>query len=134
MRAIVHGVIPMSRNLCYTTRMRILSIDEISRALHVLGIDFEARMSHHRVQEDAFREFESMKKDAKKNYKRLAMFHHPDRGGDEQKFKELVEAHTMISRCKVGPPPEPPPTTVVWVGFASGGSVTSSTSSTSTFW
>lgn len=33
----------------------------------------------------------------KKAYKRLAMKHHPDKGGDESKFKEINEAYAILS-------------------------------------
>ena len=32
----------------------------------------------------------------KKAYKKLAMQHHPDRGGDEARFKEITEAYDRI--------------------------------------
>jgi DnaJ-class molecular chaperone len=33
----------------------------------------------------------------KKAYRRLSMEHHPDRGGDEDKFKDINEAHSVLS-------------------------------------
>lgn len=33
----------------------------------------------------------------KKGYKKLALKHHPDRGGDEKKFKEITEAYNVLS-------------------------------------
>ena len=36
----------------------------------------------------------------KKAYRRLALLHHPDRGGDENKFKEITEAYDILSDPK----------------------------------
>jgi DnaJ-class molecular chaperone len=33
----------------------------------------------------------------KKSYRKLALQHHPDRGGDEQKFKEIQKAYEVLS-------------------------------------
>ena len=33
----------------------------------------------------------------KKSYRKLAMKHHPDKGGDPEKFKEITEAFEVLS-------------------------------------
>lgn len=35
--------------------------------------------------------------DIKKAYRRESLIHHPDKGGDEEKFKLVVEAHAVLS-------------------------------------
>ena len=37
------------------------------------------------------------KEEIKKKYRELAHKYHPDKGGDEQKFKELNEAYQVLS-------------------------------------
>ena len=37
------------------------------------------------------------KEDIKKEFHKLAQKHHPDKGGDENKFKEVTEAYSILS-------------------------------------
>jgi DnaJ-class molecular chaperone len=39
----------------------------------------------------------SNKEEVKKAYRKLALEHHPDRGGDENRFKEISEAYSILS-------------------------------------
>ena len=36
-------------------------------------------------------------RDIKRAYRKMAVQHHPDKGGDEQKFKEVSEAYEILS-------------------------------------
>lgn len=36
----------------------------------------------------------------KKNYHRLALIHHPDKGGDPEKFKQILEAYAALSETE----------------------------------
>ena len=42
----------------------------------------------------------SSPQDIKSAYRKLAMKHHPDKGGDEVKFKEINEAHDILINNK----------------------------------
>jgi preprotein translocase subunit Sec63 len=43
------------------------------------------------------------KDDVKKAFRKLAQKHHPDKGGDEAKFKEITEAYAILSDEKKAP-------------------------------
>lgn len=47
----------------------------------------------------------SSKEQAKAAYRRLAQRHHPDRGGDEEKFKTIKAAYEEIEAGWIPPPP-----------------------------
>ena len=40
---------------------------------------------------------DASQQDIKKAYRKLAMKHHPDKGGDEQKFKQIQASYSVLS-------------------------------------
>jgi DnaJ-class molecular chaperone len=40
---------------------------------------------------------EASKDDIKKAFRKLSLEHHPDKGGDEEKFKEISNAYDVLS-------------------------------------
>ena len=64
------------------------------------------------------------KEEAKKAFKKLAHQHHPDKGGDIEKFKEISQAYTVLMG-KSPQRPQPPPVrrqehVVVYVHYSGG--------------
>merc|ERR1712159_885455 len=53
---------------------------DTSKYYDILGVDKDASES-----------------EIKKAYRKLAMKHHPDKGGDPDKFKEMTQAHSILS-------------------------------------
>lgn len=88
------------------------------------GIDLRARMTVCKTFPEAQAAFATAKADAKKEFKRLAMTMHPDRGGDLGAFQDLAGKMNEIEGIGFEPPPPPVPVLpfmVIHMGFGVGG-------------
>jgi len=95
----------------------------------------------HKDYQKARQGFLALKQEALDNYKQQALLHHPDRGGDENKMKELNAAHDVLKGLEPMPtmsaPPKPRPRPQrSWGGFWSSpmNGSTATTGSTSSFY
>jgi len=71
--------------------------------------------------------------EVKERYRELAKKYHPDKGGDEDKMKEIIEAYELLigkSKIKIPPPQRIKHQGIIWMRF--GGYVYTGTSSTGT--
>lgn len=59
--------------------------------LRIVLIYLEQRYEHIQVDKNA------SEKDIKQAFRKLAMMHHPDKGGDDRKFKEVWAAYEVLS-------------------------------------
>lgn len=72
-----------------------------------------------------------IKVEVKKHFKKLARIHHPDRGGDIEKFKELSSAHDEFQKIRLVAQQPRPQNRVIIINMGGGHRFSSSTSSTS---
>lgn len=94
------------------------------------GIDIRNRSVSVRSFEKLQEVVDQAKIDAKKEFKKLAMVHHPDRGGDAEEFKRISSMYEMIEKLKiVKPKPKP---RMVSITFTGGYPYSSTTTSTTT--
>jgi len=103
---------------------------DIAKVFILFGVDIRVEMSRCKSFPEAVKMLENCKKKAKVGYKKLAFEHHPDRGGDEDKIKELNALFDLIEKIQVQPP-RPRPIVIHFGNF--GGWSSSSTTTTSTF-
>jgi len=102
------------------------------------GIDLNQRMSHIRTPQAAIREFQKLKEEAKKAFKRLAFEHHPDRnGGDDKEFKRLNSLWQVLEGLNPifqNPRPQTMIRVVVNSGWGYPSDMTTTTSTSTTNW
>jgi len=71
------------------------------------GIDLAARLQLAKSGEDSVAIFEAAKAEAKIHYRRLALEHHPDRGGDAEKLKAINVAWERLEKINLVPRQQP---------------------------
>lgn len=85
------------------------------------GIDIVARLQLCRTGEEKAEAFEAARAEAKIYHRRLALEHHPDRGGDVEKLKIINAAWTRLQNIELRPhPPQPVRKSALNVGEARG--------------
>lgn len=115
--------------------MQKLDLELEKRAWEALGVDPMAEWRTIQAAlgfEQAKERLEAFKTKVKKAFKRAALTHHPDHGGDEELFKALSFVIDALGKLELRPRPAPRPAVVVirWTH----GSTTSTNSSTTTSW
>lgn len=60
-------------------------------------------------------QMERLRAEAKQNYRRLSMGHHPDKGGDTEEMKQLNEAYEELKKIKITPRRKPMVSIVIGV-------------------
>ena len=76
--------------------MQRFSIEQVIELLTVFGVSLPSPLTAEA--------FTQAKVAAKKQYKRLALKHHPDVGGDEETFKRLNAAWELLHDIQVAQP------------------------------
>lgn len=84
-----------------TRGRHLLTLDEVARLFRLFGgIDIVARLQLCKTPGERAEAFEAAKAEAKIFYRRLAMEHHPDRGGDQEKIKEVNVAWARLQKIE----------------------------------
>lgn len=116
-------------------RKRNYSLEDVTLMLREFGVDFRARWHNVQNPQKAQVVFSEAIQDAKKEYKRLALVHHPDRGGDAEEFKRISTLWGILE--KLNPIPEQPrpvvmPMSIVVHYYGGTGSTSTTYTNTST--
>ncbi len=78
----------------------------------VFGVDLSSRWQEATTTEQAAEIYEQAKREAKKRYRAICRETHPDRGGDEERMKEVTALWSVIASLKpkyTARPPVPKP-------------------------
>lgn len=100
-----------------------------SWALEALG--FQSAALDNGVRADTIEQARSrlaaMKLAARRAYRELARVHHPDAGGDAEKFRELAAAWEFIKSLEIRQRPAAPPVRIIMSPWGFGGTSSSTT-------
>jgi hypothetical protein len=85
-----------------------LTIQDVARLFNMFGgIDILARLRLCDTAEEKREAFEAARAEAKIHHRRLALEHHPDRGGDAEQLKTINAAWTQLQKIKIRPVKRP---------------------------
>lgn len=107
-------------------RKRQHPVERVALMLQAFGIDIIARWRLCKTGEEQVEAFKAAKAEAKIYHRRLAMELHPDRGGDEERLKEVNAVWTMLQKVEMtSRPAQPQRKSALNVGEARGPTHTS---------
>lgn len=90
-----------------------ISIEEAFDIIELKDKSIIARMQNARSFEEAEKAIEELHNTVKKQRKKMAKVYHPDRGGDEEKFKKINDICDKLLQIKVEKRPMVQPMTVI---------------------
>lgn len=74
---------------------------EVNQLFAVFGVDIVARLRACKTGPEVLAAWDAAKAEAKIEHRRLALEHHPDRGGDEEQLKRINAAWTQLQGINV---------------------------------
>lgn len=89
-------------------RNRQHPVERVALMFEAFGIDMIARWRLCKTGEEQIAAFEAARDEAKIYHRRLAMEFHPDRGGDEERLKEINAVWTMLRKVEMISRPQQP--------------------------
>lgn len=83
------------------TRDRQPSLDQVVSLFRMFGVDIVNLWQRCQTTDQKIEAFQQAKRDAKLAYRRLAMEHHPDRGGDAEQIKSINAAWSKLENLEM---------------------------------
>ncbi len=81
-------------------RPKRYTLQQLFRMFTVFGVDLDSRWQEATTTEQAAEIYEQAKREAKKRYLAICREVHPDRGGDEERMKEITALWSVIDGLK----------------------------------